>query len=144
MKLALPLAVAALSVSGCLPNPVGLQQQQQSTIDPTILERSCADLAQMDTNIITRINEIEAEERKKRRNQALSNAAVNVGLGALLGGSVGGGVDSIRAADATARAVTSVRAANQGMDGLRTVQDVTALANVRSQVVRAQIQKGCA
>lgn len=135
--------LAACCLSGCLAAPQPMPAPQVSLLDADTLALSCTDLSTRNANLKTRISELEAENRKAQRRQAITGAAINVGLSTLIGVGAGVGVGGLRAAGATVGAVNSVRSAEAASEQLAQVQDGLALAQRSAQLQRAMIEKGC-
>lgn len=146
MKLALVL-VTAVTLAGCMnagqPSVQGIPTVGQSTSDPSTLALSCNELAIRSSNITARVRELEAEQQRAARNNALTDAVVGVGLTAVLGAGAQGGLNGIRAASATAQGVEAVRRAEQGQESIANVTDSLALLQRSAELQRASVEKGC-
>ncbi len=146
MKLPLALVTAA-TLAGCIntgqPSVQGLPTVGQSTSDPSTLALSCDELAIRNSNITARVRELEAEQQRAARNNALTDAVVGVGLTAVLGAGAQGGLNGIRAASATAQGVEAVRRAEQGQESIANVTDSLALLQRSAELQRASVEKGC-
>ncbi len=89
------------------------------------------------------MGELEAEQKRAARTNAITNTVVNVGLGTIMGAGMQGGLDGMRAASATVQGVNAVRSAEQGHGSLANVTDTLALAQRSAQLQRAYVEKGC-
>lgn len=135
-----PMAIVVLTACSSAPP----QQVSRSPLDAETLALSCSELGTRNARIASRLREMEAESKARARQTAVTDAAVNVGLGALIGVGARGGLSGLRAASATVQGVEAVRSAERGTGSMQDVTDTLALAGRSSELQRAMIEKGCA
>ncbi len=141
------LLISAATLAGCMntgqPTVQSLPTVGQRTSDASTLALSCNELATRSNNITVRVRELEAEQQRAARANALTDAVVGVGLTAVLGAGAQGGLNGIRAASATAQGVDAVRRAEQGQGSIANVTDSLALLQRSAELQRAYVEKGC-
>jgi len=118
-------------------------EQVPSTSSASVDGLTCSDLTTRNARIGERLRQLEQEGQQTASNNALKSAALNIGLGALLGQSVGGGVNAIRTASAIGGGMSAVLAAEAGQQQMETVSDTLALARRSADLQRAMIERGC-
>lgn len=128
-------------LAGCVNNP--LPTVSQRTNDDATLALSCDELTTRNNNITARVKELEAEQKRTARTNALTNTVVNVGLGTVMGAGMRGGLDGMRAASATVQGVNAVRSAEQSHASMANVTDSLALMQRSAELQRAYVEKGC-
>ncbi|WP_299752387.1 hypothetical protein [uncultured Tateyamaria sp.] len=133
--------ISAVILAGCVSNP--LPTVSQRTDDDATLALSCEELTTRNNNITARLQELEAEQKRTTRTRAITNTVVDVGLGAVMGVGMRGGLDGMRAASATVQGINTVRSAEQAQGSLVNVTDTVALAQRSAQLQRAHVEKGC-
>jgi len=133
--------IACAALAACVqPTPTtNVAPSSQSSVSGL----TCIELTERNQRITTRLREIEQESQATARSDALKSAALNIGIGALLGRSVGGGVDAIRTASTIGSGMQGVLAAETGRAQMGTVSDTLALARRSSELQRASIEQGC-
>ena len=139
------LILAWSALAGCMQSvpeakPVTTSQTATSSATAGL---SCNELGLRNGRIVARLSAIEQESKATGRTNAITNAALNIGIGALIGRSVGGGVDAIRAASTIGNGMSAVLAAERGQAQMGTVSDTLALARRSSELQRAIIERGC-
>jgi len=139
MKL-FPIIIACSLLSAC-----GPQVPIQTTPTQVAVENglSCTELTSRNARVDARLKELEVEGNQQARTSALTNAALNIGFGALIGGSVRGGADAIRAASTLGNGMSAVLAAESGRNQMGNVTDTLALARRSAELQRAMIEQGC-
>lgn len=131
------------TVGGCLSVPQPVSTPRAALLDEATLALSCQELAARNTKIQNRIRELEAENKRQRQQEAVAGAIVEIGLTALVGASVSGGVHGVRTASTAANAATAVRNAESAQSDLAQVQDALALGSRSAELNRAMVEKGC-
>lgn len=137
------ILISAAALAGCVNTGQSLPTIGQSTTDPATLTLSCDELTTRNNNITARLQELEAEQKRTARTRAITNTVVDVGLGAVMGAGMRGGLDGMRTASATVQGINSVRSAEQARGSLVNVTDTVALAQRSAQLQRAYVEKGC-
>lgn len=133
-----------LALSGCLGTPMTPTSATSASIaDDNTLALSCSVLSERNARITTRLQQLEAESTAKQRSNVLTDTAINVGLGALMGVGASNGISGIRAASATVQGIQGVRAAERGQGAYSEITDVMALAQRSAVLQRAMVEKGC-
>lgn len=142
------IVATALMLSGCMQTaqpaaPVSIPARAAVTSADDTLNLSCGELTNRYTNIGTRIKEIEAEQTRLSRQNAMTDAVLGVGLGAMLGVGAQNGLSGIRTASAAVQGIDAVRSAERGQGTLQNVNDSLALMQRSAQLQRAMVEKGC-
>lgn len=144
----LTITAVALTLAGCMQTNA---PQTKLTVPATAavsssddtLALSCQDLAIRNNNIAKRVRELEAEQARMSRQNAMTDAVLGVGLGAVLGAGAQGGLSGIRTASAAVQGIETVRQAERGTGSLQNVNDSLALMQRSAQLQRAMVEKGC-
>jgi len=137
-------AIALISLSGCMGTTQSLTPQQTRSIaDPETLALSCAELSERNNRITARLSQLEAESKARQRGNVITDTAINVGLGAILGVGARSGLSGIRAASATIQGIEGIRAAERGQTAYSEVTDVMALAQRSAILQRTSVENGC-
>lgn len=117
--------------------------QTRSIADAETLSLSCSELSGRNARIEMRLRELEAESKAKQRTNMITDTAINIGLGAIIGAGARGGVSGLRTASATVQGIEGLRAAERGQAAYSEVTDVMALAQRSAVLQRAMVEKGC-
>lgn len=149
MKNVFVSTIAATLLAGCMQNQSGQQPVSLPVVgrsagaDVETLALSCSDLATRNANITNRVKTLEAEQKAQARTNAVTDAVVGVGLTAILGAGMQGGLNGLRTASGAVQGIDAVRRAERGQSGLASVSDSMALLQRSSQLQRAMVEKGC-
>lgn len=141
----LGLVCVAAMAAGCVQQPTTTTPQlaASGTQDATLNQLSCTTLTARHTEIARDVAERQSRQSPATNQNAIANAALNVGVGVLIGRAGGGNLESIRTASAVGSGMQDVFSQQGAQGPLSGAEDSLALAREAADIQRAMITKGC-